>query len=338
MNEVKVAIIGFGGIARAHYNGYKILKKDQAPVRLVAVCDIDPAKFESDVKINISSEDKGLSSDIARYTSVDELIANEDFDMADICLPSFLHKEYTVKLLKAGKHVLCEKPMALTGEQCEEMIAASKESGKKLMIGQCLRFSSTYSFLKDIVDSGKYGKMRHLFMDRRSAQPIWGFEHWFEDTERCGGCILDMHIHDVDMARYLLGEPKAVSALAYDTVVRWAVENTRLYYDGTMVVINGSWDESATSSFYSGYRARFDDATVICDNGVITVYPENGEVFKPEIKTVDYMAEEIRFFAGTILDESIKNEKNPPNSAAASVKLVEKLRESADAGGAVVTL
>ena len=338
MNEVRVAIIGFGGIARAHYNGYKILKSENAPIKLVAVCDIDPTKFDSDVKINIASEEKGLSADIARYTSVDELIANADFDMADICLPSFLHKEYTVKLLKAGKHVLCEKPMALSGEQCDEMIAASEESGKKLMIGQCLRFNATYSFLKDIVASGKYGKMRHLFMERRSAQPIWGFEHWFEDTEKCGGCILDMHIHDVDMARYLLGEPKAVSVMAYDAVVRWSVENTRLYYDETMVVINGSWDESATCNFYSGYRARFEDATVICDGGDITVYPEKGEAFKPEIKHVDHMAEEIRYFAGMILDESIKNEKNPPESAAATVKLIEKLRESAEANGAIVAL
>ena len=338
MNEVKVAIIGFGGIARAHYKGYKILKKEQAPVRLLAVCDVDPSKFDSDVKINIASEENGLSADIACYTSVDDLIASEDFNMADICLPSFLHKEYTVKLLKAGKHVLCEKPMALSTEQCEEMLVAAKKSGNKLMIGQCLRFNATYSFLKDIVESGKYGKMRHLFMDRRSAQPIWGFEHWFEDTERSGGCILDMHIHDVDMARYLLGEPKAVSTMAYDTGVRWSVENTRLYYDGTMVVINGSWDESATCKFYSGYRARFDDATVICDNGVITVYPENGEIYKPEIKHVDHMAEEIRYFASTILDDTIKNEKNPPSSAAATVKLIEKLRESAEANGAIITL
>ena len=338
MKEVKVALIGFGGIARAHNAGYRILANENAPVKLVAVCDVNPKQFESQLSINIATENKGLPADIHTYTDVDELIANEEFDMADICLPSYLHKEYAIKLMEAGKHVLSEKPMALCAEDCDAMIEASKRTGRKLMIGQCLRFNAAYLFLKDCVDSKKFGEVRHVFMQRRSAQPRWGFEHWFEDDTKSGGCVLDMHIHDIDMARFLFGEPEAVSMYSVDGDTRWQVENTRLYYPGKLVSIDGSWGEAATVKFAAGYRVRFDDASVILEGGKVTVYPEKGEVYSPELPKTDHMAEEIRMFAGTILDDSIVNTANPPESARETVKLVEKLRESAARNGEIVKL
>ena len=338
MKEVKVAIVGFGGIARAHYAGYEVLKKENAPVKLVALCDIDPNKFTEQVSINISTGDSTVDGELHTYTSVDDLIANEDFDMADICLPSFLHKEYAVKLMKAGKHVLSEKPMALSVEQCEEMLKAAEESGKRFMIGQCLRFNSAYSYLKDCVESGRFGKAKHLFMERLSAQPKWGFEKWFANTERSGGCILDMHIHDVDMARYLFGEPSAVSCWTRDAETRWAVENTRMYFDDVMVVINGSWDESRSCKFRSAFRARFEKATVAWEGGKVKVYPDEGEPYEPEITPTNHMAEEIRFISELILDPDKKNEKNPPSSACATVRVIEKLRESAARNGEIVKI
>ena len=338
MNEVKVAIIGFGGIARAHYAGYEVLKKEGAPVRLVALCDINEKQFEAKLNINIDTGNGGTYEGIHTYTDVNELIEKEDFDMADICLPSFLHKQYAVKLLKAGKHVLSEKPMALSVEQCEEMLKAAEESGKRFMVGQCLRFNSAYSYLKDCVVDGRFGKAKHLFMERLSAQPRWGFEHWFESTERSGGCILDMHIHDVDMARYLCGEPEAVSCWTLDADTMWAVDNTRLYFGEVMVVINGSWDESRSTKFKSTFRARFEKATVTWEGGKVKVYPDEGEPYEPEIVPTNHMAEEIRFIADLILHPEKKNEKNPPSSACATVGVIEKLRESAAKLGETVKM
>ena len=337
MKEIKVAMIGFGGIARTHYAGYLNFQKEGTPIRLVAVCDIDSAKFDAPLKINIDGGKNTLDESIHRYTDVDSLIENEDFDMADICLPTYLHKEYSVKLLKAGKHVICEKPMALSGEECDEMLAASRESGKRLMIAQCLRFAPEYLYLKDCVTDGRFGKLKNIFMERKSAQPRWGFEHWFEKTDKCGGCILDMHVHDVDMARFLLGEPYAVSVLSYDDVVRWSVENSRLYYKDTMVVIDGSWDESATCRFRVGYRARFENATVSSENGVVKVYPEKGEPFTPETPKLNIYGEEIRYFANTVMNDT-ENDRNPPESACATVKLIEKMRESADKNGEIIMI
>ncbi|MBQ9784775.1 MAG: Gfo/Idh/MocA family oxidoreductase [Clostridia bacterium] len=333
MKQVKIALIGFGGIARSHYAGYQRLAQTDAPLSLVAVCDINPDQLTRQITINTSTVPVTLPADMHTYTDVDELIANEDFDMADICLPTYLHKEYTIKLLRAGKHVLCEKPMALSSADCEEMLQASRESGKRLMIGQCLRFDTPYLHLKNAIESGKYGKLRALTMNRLSALPIWGFEQWFQDTDRSGGCILDMHIHDVDMARFLLGEPDAVSVVSYDGKTRWQWENTRLFYDGVTVSINGSWDETRGTAFVADYRAVFEKASLIrSPKGHAVLWEENkAPVDLPDF-TGDMYTKEIEFFTRSIVEDT-PNTVNSPESACATVKLIEAMRESAARGG-----
>ena len=103
-----------------------------------------------------------------------------------------------------------------------------------------------------------------------------------------------------------------------------------------MVVINGSWDESSSCKFRSAFRARFEKATVTWEGGKVKVYPEVGEPYEPEIKATNHMAEEIRFISELILDPDKKNGKNPPESACATVRIIEKLRESAARNGETV--
>ncbi len=129
MREIRVAIVGFGGIARTHYTAYCRLAERGEAIRVVAVVDRNAAQFKSTATINLGGENLALSEDVHTYTDVDELLCSENFDVADVCLPTFLHREYAVKLLLAGKHVLCEKPMALTEEDCRRMLLAEAESG-----------------------------------------------------------------------------------------------------------------------------------------------------------------------------------------------------------------
>jgi len=328
MKELKVAIIGYGGIARAHNKGYHILKNEGFPISVVAYVDVDPKKFDGEVAINTGSNTTPMFEGAARFTSADELLASGlEFDSADICVPGYLHKEMACKLLNSGKHVQVEKPMALCSEDCYEMIECAKKNDRRLMVGQCLRFSSYYLYLKDIIDSGKYGKIKNLYMNRLSAFPRWGFEDFYSKTEGCGGCIMDLHIHDIDMARFLLGEPELVSSVGYDGITRWINVSTRLLYPEILVSANASFDEVQGVPFRMAYRARFEGASVIFEDGKITVYPEDGEKYVADIEIKDHMAEEIRYFATTIL-ENKPNDKNPPESAAASVKMIETLRES----------
>ena len=173
-------------------------------------------------------------------------------------------------------------------------------------------------------------------MDRLSALPTWGFENWFTVTERSGGCALDLHVHDVDMLRFLFGEPEKVSAIAIDDVTRWQFINSRFYYKNFTAVATGSWTESATTPFKAGYRVRFEKASVVLEGGKVTVYPDNGEVFDIDYEKKDRMAEEIRLIASSIADTSIVNTANPPESAMKTVELVERLCESADKGGEIL--
>lgn len=338
MREIRVAMLGFGGIAKSHKRGYEIFEKEGTQIKLVAICDIDPEQFTKVQEINLGAAHPYNMDGIATYTELDKMLATEDFEMVDICLPSFLHKEYTIRMLEAGKHVLCEKPMALCEADCLEMIETAKKYGKKLMIGQCLRFEPQYLYLKDLIDNETFGKVKYVNMTRISSLPLWGFERWFQDTARSGGCAMDLHIHDVDMLRFLFGEPTSVSAVAVDDVTRWQYISSRFFYDGFVAEATGSWLEPQGHPFRAGYRVCFDKATVVLDSAGITVYKTDGESYKAEYAPANRMAEEIRLLATTIADPDAVNTVNTPESAASTVALIEALRKSADNGGIKIDL
>ncbi len=332
---LKVGILGYGGIARSHRRGYERLAADGAPVELVALCDINPQQFEKYVTINQGGSDRENAVVYHTYTDLDMMLREERLDWVDLCLPTYLHREYAEKLLLAGYHVQSEKPMGLHSAECAAMLQAQKESGRQLMIGMCLRFEPLYTELKKMVVEERYGKVTTAHFDRLSGLPAWGFEGWFRDYNRAGGVALDMHIHDVDMIRFLFGEPEAVSAMTNDSKVRCTTINSTFLYPDKLVTATGDWGQSKSSKFQMRYRVNFERATVVMEEGKIRVYPEEGEPFVQETEQKDRMAEESLFFANTILGK-IKNDKNTPEDAAKSVFLVEKLMESAGQGGARV--
>ena len=328
---LKVCILGYGGIARAHRKGYEILEKEGAPVELCALCDIDPKQFEKMIEINQGAEEAGGKA-LHTYTDLEEMLEKEQPDIIDICLPTYLHCEYATMLLRRGYHVQCEKPMGRNSEECKKMLEVAKESGKQLMIGMCLRFDPFYLELKKMIDEAPYGKVETAHFERLSSLPRWGFEGWFHDYARAGGVALDMHIHDVDMIRFLFGDPEKVSAQTIDSKVKCTTINSSFVYPDKLVSAIGDWGQSKGSKFKSYFRVNFERATVIMESGVITVYPDEGEPFEVSVEKKSHMAEESLFFARTILGE-VENKKNTPADAAGTVLLVEKLMESAEQGG-----
>ena len=208
---IKAALIGFGGIVKgAHLPGYKTLEA-MGKVKLVAACDIRPEAFTEGVQLNIGGGSNDGFADLHTYTDLEEMLQKEDIDLIDICLPTYLHKQYAVDMLNRGYWVLSEKPMALSFADCEEMVAAANG---RLMIGQCLRFSPQYLYAKDVIESGIYGKVTGATFRRLSGAPLWGWDNWFMDPSRSGGVIFDLHIHDLDIIRVLFGDPKTVSCVA----------------------------------------------------------------------------------------------------------------------------
>ncbi len=198
MNKLKIAIVGVGNIAKNHIAGY--LKNPN--VELYAFCDID----EENLK------EKGATYGVTRlYTDEAQMLAElPEIDAVSVCTWNSAHAPCTIMALNAGKHVLCEKPMAMNAAEAQAMIDASKKNGKKLMIGFVRRFGNDTEVTKDFIDAGSVGDLYYakaVYL-RRNGCP----GGWFGDKSRSGGGpLIDLGVHVIDLVRYLMGCPKPVS-------------------------------------------------------------------------------------------------------------------------------
>ena len=201
MSKVKLALIGAGNIANAHLEAYQKV----ADVEIYAACDINPAR------LNKTCDRFGIER---RYTDVDTMLAElPELDAADVCVWNCNHAECSIKALNSGLHVLCEKPMAYSAKEAEEMKAAAEKNGKLLMIGFVLRFSDDAKIAMDFIQRDCLGGILHSKAQyvRRHGNP----GGWFADKSRSGGGpIIDLGVHVIDLTRYLMGNPKPVSVYA----------------------------------------------------------------------------------------------------------------------------
>lgn len=327
---LKAALIGFGGIAQAaHVPAYASLEK-KGKAKLVAACDIDPDRFGQKLTINIGSAGTEPLP-IHFYTDLEEMLAKEEIDLIDICLPTFLHAKTAIDMLRRGYHVMSEKPMARTYEDCRAMVEAAAQSKGRLMIGQCLRFFPEYMALKEILDAGTYGRPLSAVFRRMSGPPLWSWENWFMNEKLSGGCLLDLHIHDIDIARFLFGEPEAISCVSRDLYAGFDILHSQLHYPGLSVLAVGDWTQEG-ADFTADYRVGLEKATVVCEGGKVTVYPRGGDAFTPQLCSVGGYEGELEYFIDGI-GSGAPNLKNPPESAATTVKLIDTLRESARHAG-----
>lgn len=331
---LKAGLIGFGGIAQAHRKAYEHLA-EQGKIELVCAYDIRQEAFEEKVEINLETESSD-DRNIRFYTDLEEMLKNEELDLVDIAVPSYLHRDYAIDMLKRGYNVMSEKPMALNFADCQKMLEAADGAKGHFMIGQCLRFYPQYVFLKDCIDSGKYGKVLSATFHRISSPPVWGWENWFMDYEKSGGCITDLHIHDVDMVRYLFGEPKAVSCYATSTLTKYDSCQTTFKFDDISVLAIGDWTIK-DYRFSSGYRVNFEKSTIAFEDKKVTIYPCDGEPIDVELPKYNGIEGELSYYTD-VINGKIENTKNHPTSAANTIKLIEKMKQSADLGGDLIKI
>jgi len=199
--RVRVALVGCGNIAiKGHVPAYT----DLPNASLTAVCD----------PVADLAEAAAAMTGAAVYSDLDELLASEDIDAVDICTPPWTHAELAIKAAEAGKHILCEKPIAPSLEDADAMIAAAAANGVKLMIGQTRRFDARYRTVKEQIDAGPIGRPVYV---RRSERQLLPFpaDAWYWDTSVGGGVILDIGVHASDLLRWLFDdEPVEVYAVA----------------------------------------------------------------------------------------------------------------------------
>ncbi|MBQ3149975.1 MAG: Gfo/Idh/MocA family oxidoreductase [Clostridia bacterium] len=250
---LKVGVVGVGGISGAHIPVWEAMENAE----LTAICDIRTERMEK-------YEGK------RKYTDFDEMLNNEEFDIIDICLPTYLHADFAVKAMERGINVICEKPISLKEEDVERVYSTAEKNNVKFMVAQVLRFWPEYELLKEIYETKKYGKLLSGTMTRLGCYPRWSWDGWMMDEKRSGLVPFDLHIHDLDFMVYAFGMPKV--SYKYRSK-RPDQDFVSVSYDFGEFSINSeaSW-YSSCYPFTAEFRFQFEDAVVANENGKMMIF------------------------------------------------------------------
>lgn len=323
---VRVGIFGIGFMGMIHYLAYQRMKG----VKVAAICTRDPKKLQGDwtsIKGNFGPPGAQMDlSGITKYVEFEQLLADPKIDAIDICLPPGNHAAAAIAALKAGKHVLCEKPIALTAGDAKRMVKAAHDSGKLLLVAHVLPYFPEYAFAYKAISGGKFGKLLGGHFKRIISDPQW-LKGFFDPT-KIGGPMLDLHVHDAHFIRLVCGMPTAVFStgrmrgeLAEFFTTQFQFADPRLAVTATSGVVN-----QQGRAFTHGYEIHLEKATLLYDMAVIdgkvevnmpvTVLKADGKVERPELPGGD----PIDAFAAELTD-AVKAFRTGKDSALLSSQL-----------------
>jgi predicted dehydrogenase len=309
---VGIGIVGIGFMGMIHY----LAARKVAGAQVVALCSRDPKKLAGDwTSIQGNFGPRGTMMDLsahAPYADIDALLADPNVDLVDLCVPNDEHARLAIRALEAGKHVLVEKPIALTTIDADAMLAAANANGRLLMVAHVLTFFPEFAFAADAVRSGRYGALQAAHLTRVISKPDWS--SGISDVERSGGPAIDLHIHDTHFIGLVCGVPRAVQSrgvLEGNAVVHLASQY--LYDDPNLAVsaISGALSQSGRP-FTHGFEFYLERATLsfsfanLAGEGQLaplSVILPNGTVEKPELGSgdpIDSFAAEIGVAAESV--------------------------------------
>ena len=233
---IRVAIVGTGGIAHAHMEAYQKLGAQRC--QIAALVDIIPGKARRFM------EEFGLSCDT--YEDHLDILPRQDIDLVDVCTPPYCHAQISVNALRSGKNVVCEKPMAASLEECDQMLRARDESGKLLSIIAQNRFRKPIRDLKALLDSGMAGPVRHAEIDSFWWRGHCYYDLWWRGTweKEGGGCTLNHAVHHIDMLGWMMGLPQRITSVlantAHDNAEVEDLSVSILEYPGALATVTAS--------------------------------------------------------------------------------------------------
>lgn len=273
---IRIGIIGCGSMGLTHLQAYQLVGAEK--VKVVAVTELRAEKREHAQAL----------CDCEVFETADELLEKAEVDAVDICLPSYMHAEYTIRAMKKNFDIFVEKPLCLSAEDADLMVKTQKETGVKCMVGLVLRSWDEYVWLKEAKEDGRFGKIESGYFKRLSPLPMWSQDNWFIKPECSGGAMVDLHIHDVDYIRYLFGEPEDVNSVASrgkDGIIGHMF-TTYKFPDNVAVCSECTWELPQCFVFSAEYRVKFEKALVEYIGGKICVYPEDGEAYTVNIDKI----------------------------------------------------
>jgi predicted dehydrogenase len=282
---VRIGIVGIGFMGRIHYLASQKLKG----AKVAAVCSRDPAKLAGDwrnTRGNFGPEPGTVDlSGVKKYANVAELLADKDIDLIDVCTVTDQHAPLAIQALKAGKHVLVEKAIALSTADADALLAAAKQAGKLLMVAHVLPFFPEFKFAAEAIRGGKYGKVVAAHFKRVIAKPDWSAD--IGDAAKTGGPAVDLHIHDTHFIGLVCGVPKHVFAVG--TVEKDAVTYLTTSYlygpGGPAVTCSSGAVCMGGRPFVHGYEVYLEKASLVYDSGgtPLTLLTADGKSSQPAL-------------------------------------------------------
>lgn len=282
---VRIGIVGIGFMGRIHYLAGQRL----AGAKITAVCSRDPAKLSGDwrnTRGNFGPEPGTVDlSGIKKYSSVTDLLADPDIDLVDVCTVTDQHAPIAISALKAGKHVLVEKAIALSTADADAMVAAAKQAGRLLMVAHVLPFFPEFRYAAETIRGGQHGKLLAAHFKRVIARPDWSAD--IADAAKTGGPAVDLHIHDTHFIGLVCGVPKQVFSVGMvegDAVTY--LTTSYLYGPGGPAVTCSSGAVCMSGRpFVHGFEIYLEKASLVYDSGGVplTLLTADGKATQPAL-------------------------------------------------------
>ncbi|MBM7709842.1 Gfo/Idh/MocA family protein [Enterococcus lemanii] len=351
--SLKVGIIGCGGIARGkHLPALAQIKE----VELVAFCDIEIEKAQEVAEVHGTKEAKV-------FADYKEMLAEMDLDVVHVCTPNISHAEISIAAMEAGAHVMCEKPMAKTTAEAEEMIAASKRTGKKLTIGYQNRFRTDSSYLHEVCADGELGEIysAKAHAIRRRAVPTWGV--FLDEEAQGGGPLIDIGTHALDLTLWMMDnyKPKYVVGKTYHELAKtknaanawgpwdpekFTVEDSAFGFivmeNGATIYLESSWalnsldvKEAKTTLFGTQGGADMNDGLTINGEARGLLYEKKIELETGGVDFYDGAGSDPAVLEAQSWVDAILNDTEPvvkPEEALVVTEILEAIYESSKTG------
>jgi predicted dehydrogenase len=301
---IGVGVVGLGFMGRTHLGAYRAAAERGSPNRIVAVCDADPDRRAGrpggagNLEATDSEELMFDPAELNAYADPEQLFADPAVELVSICTHTDSHVDLAIAALAAGKHVLVEKPVATASQDIERLAAAAASADTLCMPAHCMRFWPGWTWLHNKIHSCEFGAVRSAVFQRLASPPSWSAD-FYANSERTGGALVDLHIHDADFIRWCFGEPtEALSSGTLDhltTLYRFA--------DGPAhVVAEGGWDHTPGFAFKMRYVVVFEEATADFDLGrdPVLLLSRGGEASPVKLPDGDGYVGEVEHLLGVI--------------------------------------
>lgn len=342
-SRVGVALVGLGFMGRAHLAALAAAIQHGDACDLVAVCDTSAERRAAFLKGdaapvgNLNLGDAGAIARSARgCASIDDCLADSNVHLVVICTHTPTHVDLVTRAIRAGRHVLVEKPVALAASQVQELLSLARQHPHlRILPGHCMRFWPGWDWLHERVRTGDLGPLRSLTLQRLGSTPAWAGD-FYGDVTRSGGALFDLHVHDADVVAWLLGEPSHVASTGSPAHV---TTHYHFAHGPAHVVAEGAWDLHPAAGFRMRYLACFEKATADFDlsrEHRLMLHDASGSRAIP-LDTVAGYTPQLRHLIAAILNPSLPLRVTLADAERVA-RLLEAEHRSLSGGGTLVSL